>query len=349
MTAESPGEWLRGCDGPLSEEAQRFLIDLDGVVVLDEQPIAGAGEAIEELRSAGKELRFVTNNASRPPAAVAAMLEQAGLHAATEEVVTSAMAAASLLAERYPPGSPVLVVGGEGVRAALSDSGLRPVDRVAEQPVAVLQGFAPEVDWSMLAEAAVALRAGAAWIATNTDRTLPSPRGPLPGNGSLVAALATATGLQPESVGKPDLALYDAALYGADRDGVLAIGDRLDTDIAGARATGIRSMLVLTGVSTAADLLRAPPAWRPDYLGRDLAALRASHPPATVSHSEASAGAARVELVARNEVRVDAGPGGPDGLDGLRALCALAWSTAGADVAPTTYENALKSLDLNLR
>jgi ribonucleotide monophosphatase NagD (HAD superfamily) len=227
--------------------------------------------------------------------------------------MTSAIAAAVHLASRHPAGSPVLVVGGAGVREALSSAGLEPVDSAEDRPVAVLQGFAPEVGWPMLAEAAVAIRAGAEWVASNADATLPSPRGPLPGNGSLVEAVATATGRRPQVIGKPQPALFTAALVVSGGTRPLVVGDRLDTDIAGAVAASLPSLLVLTGVSSAADLLAAPADQRPTYIGRDLGVL------------------------------VDSGS---DDLDGLRTLCADAWA---GRLKPAQYEDAINALDLNLR
>jgi ribonucleotide monophosphatase NagD (HAD superfamily) len=251
-------------------------------------------------------------------------------------------------AERIPSGSPVLVVGGDGVRIALTAVGLRPVDRADERPVAVLQGFAPEVGWAMLAEATVAIRAGAFWMATNLDRTLPSPRGPLPGNGSLVSALAAATGIQPESVGKPARTLYDAALTGASPEQALAVGDRLDTDIEGAIAAGVDSLLVLTGVSGASDLLAAGPLARPDYVGRDLQSLFTSHPSVRVSAAVATCGSALASW-SGSVVELIEPRSGADGLDGLRALCGLAWAADSPDptASPQTYENAIASLGLD--
>ena len=143
-----------------------------------------------------------------------------------------------------------------------------------DKPAAVVQGYGPDVGWPELAEACVAVRAGALWVATNADRTLPSPRGPLPGNGSLVAALATALQRQPdEVVGKPAPALFQRA---AERTGArhpLVVGDRLDTDIEGAHRAGMDSLLVLTGVTQPADLAEVPPDRRPTYVGKDLTAL----------------------------------------------------------------------------
>jgi HAD superfamily hydrolase (TIGR01450 family) len=325
-----------------------LISDLDGVVYLDDQPIPHAAEAFAEVRRRGFELRFVTNNAARPPEAVARSLAAVGVVADPSEVITSAMGAAQVLADRLPPGSPVLVVGGEGVRAALSAVGLRPVTRADEGPVAVLQGFAPEVGWAMLAEAMVAIRAGATWLATNLDRTLPSPRGPLPGNGSLVSALTAATGIEPESVGKPARTLYDAALTGGSPERALAVGDRLDTDIEGAVAAGVDSLLVLTGVSGPADLLAAAPAARPGYLGRDLSALFTAHPEVAVAGSRATCAAA-IATWSGSAVELAEPRSGPDGLDGLRALCGLAWGTDSPDpqTDPDVYVPALNTLGLD--
>jgi HAD superfamily hydrolase (TIGR01450 family) len=351
VTTGDPGAALQGSDAPLFVGKQRILLDLDGVLILDEHPIDYAAEVVDGLRNADVELRFVTNNASRPAAEVAQVLERAGVTAAADEVVTSAMAAAALLARRHPSGAPVLVVGGAGVHAALSDSGLTPVTSADQQPVAVMQGFAPEVDWPMLAEASVAIRAGAEWIATNTDPTLPSPRGPLPGNGSLVAALVSATGRTPESVGKPEPALYDAALRSGsgslDRSTVLAVGDRLDTDIAGAIRADLTSLLVLTGVSSVSDLIAAPAGSRPDYIGRDMRALHAVHSAAVAGSGEARCGSVRAVIVGA-EVRLDGlNSAGADGLDGLRAVCALAWSNVGNQLDTSAYEKVTIAFDLD--
>lgn len=347
VTGSDSAVVLAGSDEALFVGNQRILFDLDGVLILGEEPIASAPEVVEGIRAAGVEIRFVTNNASRPPVEVAQLLARAGFVAQTAEVVTSAMAAASLLATRHPTGAPVLVVGGEGVRAALSDSGLRPVDSADDHPVAVMQGFSADVGWRMLAEAAIAIRRSADWVATNLDRTLPSPRGPLPGNGSLVALLETATGRRPESVGKPAPALYDAALGEVSRDVAIAVGDRLDTDIAGARAAGLRSVLVLTGVSSARDLVAAPAGSRPDFIGRDLDSLRQRHAEASFGGDRARCGAVTAEVDAGEARLVGDVESGPDGLDGLRALCALAWSIPRGQLTGESYDRALQSLDLN--
>ena len=138
----------------------------------------------------------------------------------------------------------------------------------------MVQGYGPKVGWEQLAEACVAIRAGALWVATNTDRTLPTPRGPLPGNGSLVAALATALDRQPDLVvGKPEPALFLAAARDAGSTGTLIVGDRLDTDIVGADRAGMDSLLVLTGVATAEAAQGATGMQRPTFVAEDLFGL----------------------------------------------------------------------------
>jgi len=343
---------LIASDGSLRSRHDLLLVDLDGVVYLGAEPIPGAADALGEARAAGLRVIFVTNNASRPPGAVAEQLTGLGVSAHAGEVMTSAVAAAGILAGELDAGAAVLAVGGPGVADALTAAGLRPVSSAEDRPAAVLQGFGPEVGWRALAEASVALRAGARWVATNDDKTLPSPRGPLPGNGSLVAALRTATGLHPQVIGKPAPALFGAALRAGAGKRPLVIGDRLDTDIAGARAAGLPSLLVLSGVSTAADLLASDPASRPNYLGRDLRALGIDHPGVRVDGGVATCGRARAHrTTGRPAVDEADGPpatAGPDRLDGLRALCALAWSEAGGDRLPddriSEYDEALHQL-----
>ena len=260
--------------GALVDGYDLVVSDLDGVVYLGTEPVPGAAEAIGALHERGVDVVYVTNNASRGAGDVAALLTDLGIPAKPDEVLTSAQAAATVLAGRLPTGSPVLVVGAKALAAEVTASGLRVVGSADEAPRAVVQGYAAEVGWVHLAEACVAVRAGAEWVATNTDRTLPSPRGPLPGNGSLVEALATALGRRPDVVvGKPEPALFEQAArrHGALRP--LVVGDRLDTDIEGANRAGMDSVLVLTGVATAADLLTAPAAQRPTYVVADLRGL----------------------------------------------------------------------------
>ena len=248
-----------------------------------------------------------------------------GVPATPDEVLTSAGAAAALLAERFPAGSPVLVVGAEALRADVRDAGLTPVGTLDDKPVAVVQGFGPDVGWKLLAEAALAVRAGATWFATNTDRTLPSPRGPLPGNGSLVAVLRTALNREPDVVvGKPQPALFTTAASLSHSQRPLAVGDRLDTDIEGAVGAGMDSLLVLTGVSGPAELLSAPESRRPTYVSADLSGL---FRPETAARIPVDADELNGWQTTRDGDTVTlTGVGDP--VDALRLLTGPAWSGA---------------------
>jgi glycerol-1-phosphatase len=259
----------------LARSYDLIIFDLDGVVYLGTHAIPGAPEAIRAVVEGGTPVAYATNNASRRADEVADLLSTLEVPARPADVVTSAQAAAELLAEDLPAGAPVLPVGAPALRAELEAAGLTPVDSAERRPVAVVQGYGPGVGWPELAEACVAIRAGARWVATNTDATLPSPRGPLPGNGSLVAALVAALGGRtPDAVvGKPEPVLFETAARHRGAAHALVVGDRLDTDIEGAARAGMDSLLVLTGVATPADLLAAPPHRRPTHVAAGCAAL----------------------------------------------------------------------------
>ncbi|OAN29656.1 HAD-IIA family hydrolase [Mycolicibacterium iranicum] len=256
----------------LAQQHDCLLLDLDGTVFRGHEPTPGAVETLASLES---RILFVTNNASRSAGQVADHLSELGFSAAPEDVVTSAQSAARLLAEQLPGGAKVLIVGTDSLAAEVRDVGLEPVREWAEAPVAVVQGHNPETGWQILAEAALAIRSGALWVAANVDKTLPSERGLLPGNGSMVAALRTATDAEPQVAGKPAPVLMSDALSRGQFDTPLVIGDRLDTDIAGAVASKLPSMMVLSGVNSADDVIWATAEQRPDFLAEDLRALTA--------------------------------------------------------------------------
>jgi glycerol 3-phosphatase-2 len=266
--------------GSLAHRYDAVVCDLDGVVYRGPVAIPYAVEALTRLDSP---VVYATNNASRAPEDVAAHLTSLGLPCDATAVVTSSQAGAWVLSDRIAPVSPVLAVGGLGVAAALRGAGFVPVvptdvNALAIRPAAVLQGYGPDVTATDLAEAAYAVQGGALWVATNTDSTLPTDRGVAPGNGSLVDAVRNAVGHPPHLVaGKPAPPLYllCAERLGLDVRGVLAVGDRLDTDIEGAVAAGMDSLLVLTGVDDLAAALLAPPCRRPTLVAPDLRALHA--------------------------------------------------------------------------
>ncbi|MCH9669038.1 MAG: HAD-IIA family hydrolase [Actinomycetia bacterium] len=257
----------------LAQQHDCLLLDLDGTVFRGHQETPGA---VATLAAVDCRILFVTNNASRDAGQVAQHLCDLGFSAGPADVVTSAQSAARLLAEQLPLAAKVLIVGTDALAAEVSSVGLTPVRQMSDAPVAVVQGHSPETGWPDLAEAALAIRSGALWVAANVDKTLPSERGLLPGNGSMVAALQTATDCDPQVAGKPSPVLMADAMSRGDFHTPLVVGDRLDTDIAGAAAAQLPSLMVLCGVNTAADVIWAIPSQRPTYLAEDLRALTAS-------------------------------------------------------------------------
>jgi glycerol-1-phosphatase len=332
------GRVPRGTAEPLDTAYDVGLLDLDGVVYLGGAAIPGAAEALRKADAAGMRLAYVTNNAFRTPAAIAALLTGFGVAAAPEDVVTSAQAAARLLAKRLPAGAPVLVIGGSGLRAALRERGLRPVSTAADQPRAVVQGYAPDISYSILAEGALAVAAGALFVASNGDLTLPSRRGRQPGNGSLIQVIITATGVRPLVAGKPEPPLHRESVLRTGARHPLVVGDRLDTDIEGAHRVGADSMLVLTGVTGPAEAVLAPPSQRPTYLAEDLSGLLEPHPDVTEKGGAFGCGGWTARLAGdRLELTGDGRR-----IDGLRALCAVAWA---ADVTEESARDAIKRLE----
>ncbi len=308
--------------GSLVARYAAVVCDLDGVVYRGPSAVP---HAVEVLSALSVPVLYATNNASRSPGDVAVHLRELGLACTPEAVATSSQAGAWLLADRLPAGSPVLAVGGTGVATALAEAGLapvRPADAADVAVDAVLQGYGPDVTASDLAEAAYAVQAGATWVASNTDGTLPTDRGVAPGNGSLVAAVERAVGKPPHLVaGKPGPPLYLLCAQRLDLPPgrLLAVGDRLDTDIEGAVAAGMDSLLVLTGVDDLRACLEAPPHRRPTWVAPDLRALLADPDDAAngllaladtvrAVHAARDAGAANTEvdaLVARAESVVE--------------------------------------------
>lgn len=315
------------------------LLDLDGTVYRGQLAIPGAVDAVQEVRRAGCPVGYVTNNASRSPAEVAAQLTALGFDADPHHVITSSQAGAALLAERLAVGEAVLVVGTEALADEVRAVGLTAVRRTDEPaeptgPVrAVVQGHSPATCWPDLAEACLAIRAGALWVACNIDPTLPTERGELPGNGSMVAALRTATGREPLVAGKPQRRLLDQAAERLSLHTPLVVGDRLDTDIAGATAAGMDALLVLTGVTRPAELLAAPPHLHPRYLAADLAALLQPAQQSEVAEHPSWRAEVRPDGTVALSHRGNPGnPEQPDFLPALRTLCAACWS---APVPPT--------------
>ena len=257
------------------------LYDLDGVIYVGEHPVAYAAPSLGQAKEWGQRSAFVTNNASRTPQDVAAHLVELGIDATAEEVVTSAQAGARLVRNILGPGNHrVLAVGGPGVGKALAVVGLVPVTSVADDPVAIMQGFGPQIGWPELAQACAAVEQGLPWIATNPDTSIPTPLGRAPGNGAFIAAVSLVTGRHPDVIaGKPFPALMQESIERTGAQRPIMVGDRLDTDIEAAVNMSMPSLLVMTGVTDVEELLTASTEQRPTLIGPDLRALLCEHPP----------------------------------------------------------------------
>ncbi len=345
----------RSGERPLCEAYDLVIVDLDGTVYVGDRAIPAAVDALAELRGRRTRAAFVTNNASRTPEDVAVQLSALGVEAGPLDVVTSAQAAARLLAGMLPAGSRVLVVGGRGLREALADVGLVPVAAAGDSPLAVVQGWTADLGWGLLAEGAYALARGLPWVATNTDRTLPTAQGLAPGNGAFVSLLAEVTGRQPDVVaGKPGVALLRQTAERFSALAPLVVGDRLDTDIEGAVCAGMDSLLVLTGVSGVEDLLSAGPDSRPTFVATDLGGVLESYPEVVARPGEYRVRDATVTSVAQGPGRptaleVGAEPAAADRsprfhVDLVRAAAAAAWAAQDAGIVAEPTPRLLELL-----
>ncbi len=285
--------------------------------------VPGAPGHVEAVRAAGMRVAFVTNNALRPPDGVAAHLRELGMTAEPADVVTSAQAAARVLVERLGVGARVILLGAEGLDRALRAEGLEPVG-VTDEAVAVVTGYGPEVLWREIMRAAVRIRDGLWWVASNTDLTIPTAFGVAPGHGVLVETIRRFSGVEPVVAGKPSRPLLDETVRRVGGARPLMVGDRLDTDIEGARNAGVDSLLVLTGVTRLPELVAAAPAERPTYLSVDLAGLTTCHPDVPLRAEEAAVGG---WTVGAPEGRLSvSGEGSAD--DWWRAVAQAAWAYA---------------------
>lgn len=234
------------------------LFDMDGVLYRGNQPLPGVAELLAFLDARGLGYACITNNATMTPAQYQAKLARMGLNIPAERVITSAIATGRTLRTLYPRGTRVYIVGMTGLREALLADGYFVEDaRTAEL---VVQGADFELTYATLRTATLLIRAGARYVATNPDKTYPSEEGLIPGAGAIMAALIAATDTEPLIIGKPAPTMFHVAaeLLGAPPSSVLVVGDRVDTDIAGATAAGMPAVLVLTGVTSRAEAERAP-------------------------------------------------------------------------------------------
>ena len=325
---------LRSSSQPLSHAYDLAMLDLDGVVYIGGTAVPGAPDHLAEARRQGLRLAFITNNASRPPATVASHLQELGVEATADDVVTSSQAAARLLADRVGEGAVVACLGAAGLVEALETVGLRPVevdDEAAEEAAAIVTGYAPDVRWSQVMRAAVRIREGLPWVASNTDLTFPAAYGVAPGHGVQVEMLRRFSGVDPVVAGKPARPLLDETVRRVGGSRPLMVGDRLDTDIEGAHHAEVDSLLVLTGVTGLDDLVTATPELRPTYLAPDLAGLFEQHrAPERAGREDGASSwtAGRWSAAVRDgrleiEERSD-GPASDDG-DWWRAVASAAW------------------------
>lgn len=304
----------------LAEAYDLAMLDLDGVVYVGGQAVPGAPDHLARARSAGMRLAFITNNASRTPERVAEHLRELGVEASTEDVVTSAQAAARVVADRYGAGARIVCLGADGLRTALEAADLVPVG-AEDEAAAICTGYGPDVRWADIMRAAVRIRDGLPWVASNTDLTFPAAFGVAPGHGVQVDMLRRFSGVDPVVAGKPARPLLDETVRRVGGQRPLMVGDRLDTDIEGAHEAGLDSLLVLTGVTGLAELVAATERLRPTYVAPDLAGLATAHrAPERADGSYALGGwRARVEGGALSVT----GDGGAD--DWWRVVAASAW------------------------
>ncbi|MDO5083414.1 MAG: HAD-IIA family hydrolase [Arachnia propionica] len=301
------------------------LFDLDGVIYLGPHAIDGVPRMLSAIRDEGVRLGYVTNNAARTPGAVAAHLRELGIDASTDDVVNSTQATVRMLQERLPAGAHVLAVGTDALVEQLAEGGFTPVDTLEAEPVAVVQGYHPQLPWALLELGIIAIERGAQWFATNPDQTRPTERGILPGCGAQIDLITSCVGFRPEMAGKPFRPLLDETVRRLDARHPIFVGDRIDTDIVGAGNAEMDSLFVFTGAHGKRDLLVAPPVGRPTHIGHDIGALLA--PPRVLQPigDGYRCGAAEVTVIGA-ETRASTVPTDREGqLDLLWAALHAAW------------------------
>jgi HAD superfamily hydrolase (TIGR01450 family) len=315
---------LKHSDAPLWERYDLAMLDLDGVVYIGPHAVPGAAERLAAAAAAGMHLAYVTNNASRPPGVVAAHLQELGIPAEASDVVTSAQAAARLLAEKLSPGDRVFVIGGQGLLEALDERGLVGVQEAGDEtePRAVVSGYNADLTWRTVTTGAILVKSGLLWVASNTDLSVPTPEGHGPGNGVLVDAVARFAGREPLVAGKPQSPLFEETQLRVGGERPLVVGDRLDTDIEGAHNAGLDSLLVLTGVTGLEELVTAPQNLRPTYIASGLDGLGVPHPAPEEDRGSHRLGGWTVRAAA-GDLSVE-GRGAVD--DWWRVVAAAAWS-----------------------
>lgn len=288
---------LQASHGVLLDAHDLVMFDLDGVVYVSGEALTGVPERIARVRESGRRIAFVTNNASRTPSEVVEKLAGVGVAAVASDVVTSAQAAARLLRQQHGAGATVVLLGGRGLEDALVEEGLVPVaPSKADEAAAVVSGYGKDVRWRDIMRAAVLVRDGLPYVASNADLTIPTSYGLAPGHGVLVRTISDFAGVEPIVAGKPEPPLMEETIRRVGGATPLMVGDRLDTDIEGANAVDVPSILVLTGVTWLEELASAPEAMRPSYLAPDLQGLFEEHPSPQVLEGRAELGGWKAEV-----------------------------------------------------
>ena len=296
------------------------LLDLDGVVYLTDLAIPGAIDAINRAHDEfDMTMTYVTNNASRSPESISEHLNELGLHTYAIDVVTSAQAGAAELARLVPKGSTVFVMGSKALMHEVELVGLEPTQDFDADVISLIQGYWPDMPWRMIAQAAGVLHRGVTWVATNDDLTIPTKWGIAPGNGSMIQILAQATNRRPDVIaGKPHKPLMQQSIDRTSAKNPIVVGDRLDTDIAGANAVGVDSLLVFSGVTDVRALLEADLKHQPNYISWTAQGLLEVHPEIVVTdHSVSCQGWSYLggEL-----------SGSGDALDAIRVAMRASWA-----------------------
>lgn len=311
---------LKCSGGRLAEVYDLAMLDLDGVVYIGGEAVPGAAASIERARAAGLRVAFVTNNAARPPAAVASHLQDLGVPAEAGDVVTSAQAAARVLRDRFGEGARIAALGADGLLEALRAEGLVPVAADADAAAAVT-GYGPDVVWRDVMRLASRIREGLPWVASNTDGSLPTPYGVAPGHGALVGLISRFADVEPIVAGKPAPPLLQETIRRVGGRRPLMVGDRIDTDIEGGIAVGVDTLLVMTGVTGLAELVSVPAPDRPTFIAADLGGLLEPHPEVTVDGAAVRSGGWTAS-VREGSLRIE---GDGEASDWWRAVASAGW------------------------
>lgn len=313
------------------------LFDLDGVVYLGPDPVIGAPQSLHELRQLGIRVGFVTNNAGRSADVVVEHLNELGIECSRADVVTSSQAIAQLMVAELPAGAKILVCGAQALVDEIAAVGFTLARDYTDKPVAVVQGYDPQMIWPRLDDACFAIQRGARWYATNTDTNRPTNIGLVPGAGAQIQAVGSAVDAEITVAGKPYPPLLLETIKRMDTRTPVFVGDRLDTDIEGANNVGIDSFLVFTGAHGKWELAHAEPKQRPTAIGHDLRGLLKPRREATWEGDAVRCRDATAEAVA-GQVRVD-GPLGElrEQLDALWAIVQLTWRDPDLDASAALH------------